>query len=102
RVSKNTSASLPCASCGAGDLSSATYDANGNIASSVDFNGNRTNYSYDLSRNLETQRVEGLTSTGSTTTVTRTISTQWHATFRLPIQIAEPKRITTFAYDDQG
>jgi RHS repeat-associated protein len=102
RVPKNTSVSLPCASCGSGDFSSATYDANGNVASRLDFNSNRTNYTYDLTRNLETQRVEGLTSAGGTTAVTRTISTQWHATFRLPIQIAEPKRITVFAYDTEG
>jgi YD repeat-containing protein len=46
--------------------------------------------------------VEGLTSGGSTTAATRTITTDWHATFRLPLSIAEPKRITTFTYDSDG
>jgi YD repeat-containing protein len=91
------------ASSGSGTVSSsATYDANGNRASRVDFNGNRTNYTYDLARNLETSRTEGLTSGGGTTPQTRTISTQWHATFRLPTGIAEPLRITTFVYDLDG
>jgi YD repeat-containing protein len=85
---------------GTGTVSTATtYDPNGNVASRTDWNGNRTNYTYDLARNLETQRVEGLTSSGATTPQTRTISTAWHAAFRLPTQIAEPLRITTNTYD---
>jgi YD repeat-containing protein len=79
-----------------------TYDANGNIASRRDWNGNRTNYTFDLARNLETQRVEGLTSAGATTPQTRTISTQWDTNFRLPSAIAEPLRITTMVYDATG
>ena len=47
-------------------------------------------------------RVEGLTSGGAATAATRTISTQWHPMFRLPVQVAEPKRITTYTYDSQG
>lgn len=57
---------------GTGTASDArTFDANGNVSSATDFNGNRTNYTYDLARNLETSRVEGLTSTGGTTATTR-------------------------------
>ena len=82
---------------------SVTYDANGNLASRVDFNGNRTNYTYDTTRNLETARTEGLTSAGATTAQTRTITTEWHASFRLPKRIAEPLRITTYVYNgDSG
>ncbi|MEX2198616.1 MAG: DUF6531 domain-containing protein [Burkholderiales bacterium] len=76
-----------------------TYDANGNVASRTDFNGNRTNYAYDPSRNLETSRTQGLASTGAATPQTRTIGTQWHPVFRLPDGIAEPLRITTDVYD---
>ena len=79
-----------------------TRDANGNVPSRTDCNGNRTDYSYDLARNLETSRTEGLTSAGGTTPQTRTISTQWHAIFRLPTGIAEPLRITTNVYDADG
>ena len=102
RARKQTSTSQPCTGCSGLSDAAMTFDANGNVATRTDFNGNRTNYSYDLTRNLETQRVEGLTSAGGATPTTRTISTQWHPTFRLPIQIAEPKRITTFTYDPQG
>jgi YD repeat-containing protein len=101
-VVKNTVSSQPCTNCGIPDQNK-TYDANGNVATRLDWNNNRTNYTYDLARNLETSRVEGLTSSGSSTAATRTISTQWHSTFRLPVVIAEPLRKTTFAYNgDSG
>jgi len=102
-VAKPASLSQPCGiGCGSNDSASATYDANGNVASRTDFNGNRTDYSYDLARNLEVLRVEGLTSGGAATATTRTISTQWHPMFKLPVQVAQPKRITTYTYDGQG
>jgi YD repeat-containing protein len=88
-----------CPACGP---QARTYDANGNIASSTDWNGNRTNYVYDLARNLETARTEGLTAAGGTTPQTRTISTEWHAAFRLPARVAEPLRITTYVYNGDG
>ena len=79
-----------------------TRDANGNASSRTDRNGNRTNYTYDLSRNLETSRTEGLTAAGGTTPQTRTISTTWDTISRLPTGIAEPLRITTNVYDATG
>jgi YD repeat-containing protein len=88
-----------CPGCGP---AAQTYDANNNVSSRTDWNGNRTNYIYDLARNLETSRTEGLTSGGATTPQTRTISTQWHASFRLPTGIAEPLRITTLTHDANG
>jgi len=87
---------------GAGSFQAQTHDTNGNVASRTDWNGNRTNYTFDLARNLETSRIEGLTSSGATTPQTRTISTEWHTTFRLPAAIAEPLRKTTFVYDADG
>ncbi|MFC5472735.1 DUF6531 domain-containing protein [Paraherbaspirillum soli] len=84
------------AGCGAA-ASNVSYDANGNVASRTDFNGAVTTYSYDLARNLETSRVEA-----AGTPQARTISTQWHASFSLPLKIAEPKRVTTYAYDASG
>lgn len=97
-----TATSQPAAS-GTGTASdSLNYDANGNVSWSKDFNGNRTNFTYDLTRNLETQRKEGLTAAGATTPQTRTINTEWHPTFRLPTRIAEPLRITTNVYDPDG
>jgi YD repeat-containing protein len=99
---KNLGTTQPAAS-GSGTAGDATtYDANGNVASMVDFAGNRTNYAYDLVRNLQTSRTEGLTAAGGTTPQTRTITTAWHATFRLAASIAEPLRITTNTYDADG
>jgi len=96
-------------SVAAGTVSSiTTYDVKGNLATRTDFNGNKTTYVYDQARNLETSRTEGLTSSGSTTAATRTITTQWHPTFRVPTQITEPSgvagvnRVTTMAYDASG
>ncbi len=93
-VVKSTGSSQPGGS-GCGPASSAiTYDGNGNVATRSDFNGNLTAYSYDLARNLETQRVEA-----SGTPEARTISTQWHSTWRLPVKVAEPKKLTTWIYN---
>ena len=75
----------------------ASYDANGNVASRTDFNGNRTDYSYDLTRNLETSRTEGLTASGAATPATRTITTVWHPTLRLPVQITNGNQQTTYS-----
>ncbi|MFY9316400.1 MAG: DUF6531 domain-containing protein, partial [Burkholderiales bacterium] len=80
----------------------ATYDSSGNRTSSTDFNGNRTDYAYETPRNLETSRTEGLTAAGGTTPQTRTITTEWHPTFRLMARMAEPLRITTYGYDARG
>lgn len=41
----------------------AAFDANGNLSSEDDFNGNRTCLVFDVQRNLETTRVEGLAAT---------------------------------------
>ena len=84
----------PCPSCGPAARS---FDANGNVASTTDWNGNVNNRSYDLARNLETSRTEAFN-----TPQARTISTDWHPIFRLPARTAEPLRITTFVYNGDG
>ncbi|WP_293936303.1 DUF6531 domain-containing protein [Iodobacter sp.] len=70
------------------------YDANGNVTSRTDFNGNKTTYVYDLARNLETSRTEA-----AGTPLARIISTEWHATWRLLLKVIEPGRVTSFVYD---
>jgi len=111
-VSKLTGQSQPAGSGCAASASALTYDANGNVASRTDFNGNKTTYVYDLTRNLETSRTEGLTAAGSAIAgVTRTVTTSWHATWRLPLVISEyngntatgtPLKTTTYTYDAKG
>ncbi len=92
---KNTGVSGPaCPACGPAGQS---FDANGNVSSRADWNGNVTNYSYDLARNLETSRTEAFG-----TPQARTVSTLWHATLRLPVRIAEPLRIASCVYNGDG
>jgi YD repeat-containing protein len=99
-VTKNSGITgAACPDCGP---AARTFDVNGNVTARTDWNGNRTNYTFDLTRNLETSRTEGLTAAGATTAATRTIKTQWHSTYRLPTGIAEPFRITTMVYGDAG
>ncbi|NLR75752.1 RHS repeat protein [Leeia sp. IMCC25680] len=74
-----------------------TYDANGNLSQFTDFNGSKTVYSYDLTRNLPTKRVEA-----SGTALARTFTTQWHASLALPLKEAGPLLITSYGYDAQG
>jgi len=112
-VVKSTGQSQPGGS-GCGPASSATtYDANGNVASRADFNGIQTCYAYDLTRNLETARVEGLASgtacpatlatyTPAPNTAERKILTEWHSSFRLPVKVTEAGRETTTVYDARG
>jgi len=73
-----------------------SYDSNGNITNFRDFNNTATDFSYD-GRNLEVSRTEAVR-----TPLARKISTNWHPERRLKTGIAEPKRITTFTYDDVG
>ena len=83
---------------GCGPAASAiTYDANGNVATRTDFNGNVTSYTFDPVRNLEIQRIEAFGKPEA-----RTTTTQWHATFRLPLAIAQPLKITRYTYDATG
>lgn len=90
-----TAISAPCSTCASG-AQSKTFDANGNVASRTDFNGNVTTYSFDV-RNLETARTEA-----SGTPSARTITTQWNSTYRLPTLITEPGKTTAFTHDANG
>ncbi len=111
---KNAGVSLPGTTCGV-NSSAITYDANGNVSSRTDFNNKKVCYSYDLTRNLETARLEGALSTETCSTVlasppnrpdVRKITTTWNATYRLPAIITEPApggtKTTTFTYDGVG
>jgi YD repeat-containing protein len=93
-VARSTGSNQPGgAGCGPA-ASFVSYDANGNVAGRTDFDGKVTAHTYDLNRNLEVQRVEA-----SGTAEARTISTQWHGVWRLPIKVAEPKKLSRFFYN---
>jgi len=91
-----TDSSGPCESCG-GEYESATFDSYGNFESTTDFNGVETRYEHDTARTLETERIEAYGTANE-----RTITTDWHSTFRLPEEINEPGRRTEFTYDSNG
>jgi RHS repeat-associated protein len=108
-VFKYRGVSAACPGCP--NLQNATFDANGNYASRVDLNNNTTTYAYDLARNLETSRTEGIGPGNVVTNATRTITTQWHATYRLPTEeklyagaaaTGIPVRIFNYTYDSLG
>jgi RHS repeat-associated protein len=112
-VAKSVGQSQPAGSGCSTASSATTYDVNGNVASRADFNGNKTCYAYDLSRNLEIARVEGLSSGSNcpadvvnhipaSGTSQRKILTGWHTNFRLPVQVIENGRETTITYDTYG
>ena len=85
----------PCVSCGYD--AATTYDSAGFLSSRTDYKGNVTTYTYDAARGLELSRTEA-----SGTPQARTITTAYLSNFRLPSQIDEPGRRTTFSYDGSG
>ena len=97
----NTALSQPCVACGGTSGRSITYDKNSNATAITDFNGIKTTFAFDLTRNLETSRTEAIG-----TAQQRTVTTQWHPTYRLPTQITEPApggtKTTTLTYDSSG
>lgn len=111
-VLRLTRVTQPCPGCSPMQY---TYDANGNVASRTDFNGKQSCFAYDLSRNLETARLEGALSTETCSAVlasppnrpdVRKFTTTWNSTFRLPATMTEPApggtKTTTFTYDALG
>jgi len=85
-----------CASGCANEGQAQTYDVNGFLASRTDFEGNTTNFTNNV-RGLQESRTEAVG-----TPQARTITTEWHPTFRLPTKITEPGKETVLTYDGQG
>lgn len=92
---RHTGVNQPCDRCGL--AASITYDASGFLSGATNFNGTAFTYVHDA-RGLETSRTEAF----GTPVLQRTITTQWHASFRLPTLITEPGRTTSFDYDTSG
>lgn len=87
--------------CEAGNQNT-TYDTSGFKSSTTDWEGNQATYSYNT-RGLETERIEAVGTPQQRKTVT-----QWHVSYRVPIQIHifdqnnNPLKRTTNTYDTQG
>jgi len=73
-----------------------SYDANGFLASHTDKNGVTTTY-INNARGLQESRTEA-----AGTPAARTITTQWHAQYSLPLSITEPGKVTAYTYNPQG
>jgi YD repeat-containing protein len=109
--SRETAFSQPAGSGSAAASGSKTYDANGNLASANDLNGNRNCYANDLTTNLESSRVEGLAAAVACSTVTangatlpsgsRKTSRRWHPDWKLETARAEPGKLTAYVYNGQ-
>jgi YD repeat-containing protein len=116
-----TGRSQPAGSGCNASSSKLTYDKNANILGRTDFSDRKTCYAYDqlpnAQKNLENVRVEGLL--GSATCPAdlanyqvpgdlpleqpqRKVTTRWHPAWRLPVQHAEPLRITSWVYNGQA
>ncbi len=109
--SHQQSAGSGCAS----SSSNISYDSAGNVTSKVDFNGNRTCYAYDISRNLPVVVLSGLAASkpcpadlaGYQPLNTdpahpeRKVSSAWHPLWSLKMREAQPKKVTTWVYNGQ-
>jgi YD repeat-containing protein len=82
---------------GKSDAASRVQDANGLITKETDFNGVVTNTTWDTIRRLPTVVVHA-----SGTPEAQTVTTQWHATFALPVLVTEAGRTTAYTYDALG
>jgi len=105
-VLRPTAVSAPCSLCGTTAQATA-YDASGNKTREVAHDGAVTFYKY----NERGQEIERATYPASyNTSATRpalskasaVTSTQWHASFNLPRQVAEPGKISAWAYNAKG
>ncbi len=103
---RSAGVTAPCPTCG--NTAQATlYDALGRKARALEHDGSVTFYAYNA-KGQETERAtfpasfSAATSRPALSNATSVTSTKWHPTWNLPVQIAEPDRITSYAYDTQG
>lgn len=110
-VNLQTGSTQPAGSgCNAASASQ-VFDAGGNAIQRDDFNGNRTCRAFDVSRNLESVRVEGLAGSAACAELvapgvalpagSRKTSTLWHPVWAVASATAQPKLITTRVYNGQ-
>jgi YD repeat-containing protein len=110
-VLRTQSVSQPGGSGCAASASNTQFDDKANAVLVDDFSGRRTCTAYDLTRNVETVRVEGLDTAQYCSGLlangavlpsgARKISTKWHPDWNLPTQVVEPGKRTTFVYNGQ-
>jgi YD repeat-containing protein len=94
--------SAPCPLCGNTQQSS-SYDAAGAPTKTIAHDGSVTFYAYDTkARATFPSSWQSATTRPALGNATKVVSTQWHATFYLPTQIAEPNKVTANTYNSKG
>jgi YD repeat-containing protein len=78
-------------------VSKQSHDGYGNVISRTDWNGIKTDYTYEIARGLETKRIEAVGTADA-----RTVTTEWFPTMAFEKTVAEPKRITSYERDANG
>jgi YD repeat-containing protein len=105
-VLRPSAVSAPCPSCGSTQKST-VYDAALQPTKQIAHDGSVTFLAYDA-KGRETERATFASSYAGSTTrpalnlASKVISTQWHATFNLPTQVAEPNKTTVNTYNAKG
>lgn len=85
-----------CSQCPDGDVASRTYDANGFVDETTDWNGNVTKTARN-SLGLITTLTEAYGATEQ-----RATTMTWHSTYRLPTEVSTSKNDTEYTYDANG
>jgi YD repeat-containing protein len=67
------------------------------VTQETDFLGVNTMYTWDINRRLPLTTTEA-----ATLPEARTTTTQWHASYRLPVLVTESMRTTAYTYDGAG
>ncbi|MEN0108857.1 MAG: hypothetical protein AAGC84_20890, partial [Pseudomonas sp.] len=106
RVLRPAAVSAPCPLCGI-TAQATQYDASGLKTRELQHDGSVVFYQHNT-RGLETERATFPPSFASASTrpalsnATSVVSTQWHATWNLPTQIAQPGQISSYGHDASG
>jgi YD repeat-containing protein len=105
-VIRPTGVTAPCSLCGS-TAQSTLYNPSGDKVREVGHDGTVTFFAYD-SRGRVTERATYPVGYASFTTrpalanASKVVTTRWHAAWNLPLQVAEPRQITSNIYDARG
>lgn len=78
-------------------ISNRSFDINGLIQSEIDFLNSVTKFQWDANRRLPLSTTQAYDTPDA-----RTILTEWHPQWRLPVKVTEVDRETSYTYDAQG
>lgn len=115
-IARPTSLTSPCQQCGSaaanttygdGSATSGGAGALGQEVRSLGHDGSVTFYLYDAAGREVERAVFGNAyrfeaARPALTLATSVKSTKWHATWKLPTQVAEPGKVTAYTYDSKG